>query len=200
MAIDLGDYNTVPERIREFYLKYPVGSLRPANPAEPYRVEKIGERYFIVVVAAAYRAPDDPLPGIGMAYEQWPGKTPYTKDSELQNAETSAWGRAIVAVGAADTKKGIASQEEVRNRQADRDEEEWDAATMRPASAAQVARFDELAKIVATGESDASLRRAWEEIVASFKADEVTTSQANALRAAVTDRRSEIDPIYEERS
>jgi hypothetical protein len=33
----------------------------------------------------------------------------------VQNAETAAWGRAIVAALAADTKRGIASAEEVRN-------------------------------------------------------------------------------------
>jgi hypothetical protein len=37
------------------------------------------------------------------------------------NAETSAWGRAIIAVGAADSRKGIASAEEVRNRAAERE-------------------------------------------------------------------------------
>ena len=46
--------------------------------------------------------------------------TPYTKNSELQNAETSAWGRAIVAVLAADTRKGVASRSEVEARQAER--------------------------------------------------------------------------------
>jgi hypothetical protein len=54
---------------------------------------------------------------VGLAWEPVPGKTSYTRDSELQNAETSAWGRAIVAVLAADTKKGIASAEEVQSRQ-----------------------------------------------------------------------------------
>lgn len=49
-----------------------------------------------------------------------PGKTPYTKLSELQNAETSAWGRAIVAVLASES-KSVASAEDVRNRQADHD-------------------------------------------------------------------------------
>lgn len=134
MAYDdnrLGDYVDVPARIAEFRTKHPDGSLQPANPAEPYRVETIGEKTFIVVIAAAYRTPDDARPGIGMAYEQFPGRTPYTRDSELQNAETSAWGRAIVAVLAADTKRSVASQEEVRNRQADREWEKnptWDAA------------------------------------------------------------------------
>jgi hypothetical protein len=40
------------------------------------------------------------------------------KNSELQNAETSAWGRAIVACLAADTQK-IATANDVRNRQAE---------------------------------------------------------------------------------
>ena len=121
MPVDLGDYIDVAARIAEFRAKYPDGSLQPADLSVPYRVEKIGEQTFIVVVAAAYRSPLDERPGIGMAYEVFPGRTPYTKGSELQNAETSAWGRAIVAALAADTKKGIASQEEVRNRQAERE-------------------------------------------------------------------------------
>ena len=45
-----------------------------------------------------------------------PGKTPYTRDSEVMVAETSAWGRAIVAALAGDTKRGVASKEEVLNR------------------------------------------------------------------------------------
>src|SRR3990167_1754651 len=65
--------------------------------------------------AGASRPPDDPRPGVGHAFEPIPGKTPYTKDSETMNAETSAWGRAIVALGF-ETKK-IASANEVRARQ-----------------------------------------------------------------------------------
>jgi hypothetical protein len=71
----------------------------------------------MVYSAAAYRTPDDQLPGVGWAYEPIPGPTNFTRDSELQNAETAAWGRAMVAALAVDTKKGIASSEEVRNRQ-----------------------------------------------------------------------------------
>ncbi|WEX03851.1 hypothetical protein [Rhodococcus sp. RCBS9] len=115
------DYIEVPERIAEFRTKYPEGSLQPWDKAKPYEVVDLGGVVHIIVVAAAYRSPDDPLPGVGMAQEVVPGKTPYTKGSELMNAETSAWGRAIVAALAADTKRGIASAEEVRNRQAERD-------------------------------------------------------------------------------
>lgn len=115
------DYIDVATRIVEFREKYPDGSLQPAVIDKPYVIEEIGGSTYIVVVAAAYRNADDTRPGIGMAYEQFPGKTSFTRGSELQNAETSAWGRAIVAALAADTKKGIASAEEVRNRQAERD-------------------------------------------------------------------------------
>lgn len=118
---DLSGYIDVAQRIAEFRAKYQYGSLQPMNLDRPFWVETIGEQTFIVVVAAAYREPEDVRPGVGMAYEPFPGKTPYTKGSELQNAETSAWGRAIVAVLAADTKTGVASADEVRNRTAERE-------------------------------------------------------------------------------
>jgi len=127
----LDDYIDVAQRIADFRERYPEGCLRPLNDGEPFKLlqaegfEKNGDvvtQTFIVVVAAAYRSPDDELPGVGMAWEVFPGRTPYTRGSELQNAETSAWGRAIIAVGASDAKRGIASREEVRNRQAERED------------------------------------------------------------------------------
>lgn len=113
------DYNDVAARIREFREKHPEGSLQPADLNVPYRIETIGEKSFVVYVAAAYRSPDDTKPGIGAAWEPFPGPTNFTKNSELQNAETSAWGRAIVAALAADTKRGIATTDEIERRQAE---------------------------------------------------------------------------------
>jgi hypothetical protein len=138
------DYNEVDARIKAFRIAYPDGCLRPADLAVPYRIETIhvDDRYvpekkdrrgnvaaahtvpahdevYIVYVAAAYRTPDDPCPGIGAAWEPFPGLTQFTLRSELQNAETSAWGRALVAVGAADARGGVASANERRNRQAE---------------------------------------------------------------------------------
>lgn len=181
MAIELGDYNTVPERIAEFRDKYPNGSLQPADLAQPYRVEQIGDRHYIVVVAAAYRTPDDQRPGIGMAYEQWPGRTPYTKDSELQNAETSAWGRAIVAVLAADTKRGVASQEDVRNRQAERDEEE----TGSPAAI-------ELFAAIVKATTRAELRTAWEGVRDARAEGQINEREAVQLNNHVKRRQGEV--------
>jgi hypothetical protein len=111
MSTDLDSYNTVPERITEFASKHPEGSL--TRVGELQFVSYAGATW-VIYTAAAYRTPDDPRPGIGTAWERIPGLTPYTKGSEVQNAETSAWGRAIVAALGADTRKGIASNEERR--------------------------------------------------------------------------------------
>jgi len=124
MAFDLGDYVTVAERIEAFREKYPEGSLQcewemlmvPTAVKQPDGTWSTMDRPIIVAKAFAYRTAEDPRPGIGHAQEPIPGKTPYTKDSEIQNAETSAWGRAIVAVLAADTRKGVASRDEVQAR------------------------------------------------------------------------------------
>lgn len=109
-APDLSGYKEVSERIQDFREKHPEGSLQSEMLDSPFPG-------FIIVKGYAYRGPDDPRPGIGLAWEPVPGKTPYTNDSELQNAETSAWGRAIIAVGASDASK-VASADEVRNRTA----------------------------------------------------------------------------------
>jgi len=108
------DYIPVNERIAAFIAKYPDGSLRPLWPDEPYRVLGEGETKWLVYGACAFRTPDDPAPGVGLAWEPVPGRTPYTRGSELMVAETSAWGRALAAIGIA-TNKSIASAEEVRS-------------------------------------------------------------------------------------
>ena len=110
------DYIPVNERIAAFIRQYPGGSLRPLWPDEPYRVLGEGDTKWIVYGACAYRTPDDPAPGVGLAWEPVPGRTPYTRGSELMVAETSAWGRALAAIGIA-TNKSIASAEEVRSAQ-----------------------------------------------------------------------------------
>jgi hypothetical protein len=112
---NLDNYVEVNERIVEFYKRYPNGSLQS-------EYVPVSSPDLVVVKAYAYRTPDDPRPGMGLASEPFPGKTPYTKDSELMNAETSAWGRALAALGF-EVKRAIASREEVRNRTAEEDED-----------------------------------------------------------------------------
>lgn len=113
---NLDDYVPVNERIQLFIARYPEGSLRPLWPDAPYRVLGEGETKWLVYGACAYRTPDDPAPGVGLAWEPVPGKTPYTRGSELMVAESSAWGRALAAIGIA-TNRSIATAEEVRSAQ-----------------------------------------------------------------------------------
>jgi len=108
----LGNYNDVASRIVEFRDKFPEGSLTQVD----LQFLNFAGKDWVVYTAAAYRSPEDQNPGIGTAWEPVPGPTRFTKDSELQNAETAAWGRAMMASLAVDAKKGIASTEEVRNR------------------------------------------------------------------------------------
>jgi hypothetical protein len=109
------DYVDVATRIRDFKEAYPDGSLQQVR----LEFHTIGDQQFVLYVAACFRTPDDQRPGIGSAWEPIPGRTPYTKDSEVMVAETSAWGRAIVAATGAETKLGgpIASNDEVKARQ-----------------------------------------------------------------------------------
>jgi len=113
---NLDDYVTVAERIQLVVARYPEGSLRPLWPDDPYRVLGEGETKWLVYGAAAYRTPDDPAPGVGLAWEPVPGRTPYTRGSELMVAESSAWGRALAAIGIA-TNRSVATAEEVRSAQ-----------------------------------------------------------------------------------
>src|SRR3954464_12630170 len=108
MSFNIDDYVTVAERIAQFYEAFPEGRLTTVD----WEVKPdLGGKAFVWVHAKAYRTPDDPLPGDGIAWEPVPGPTQFTKDSELMNAQTAAWGRAIVALGF-ETKK-IASRNEV---------------------------------------------------------------------------------------
>lgn len=119
LPTELPNYKTVPQRIAEFAEKHPQGVLRQESVEF---LRDFGGADWICYTAAAYRSPDDPTPGHGTAWERVPGLTNFTRNSELQNAETSAWGRAIVATLAADTRTAdIASSNEMQSRTAERD-------------------------------------------------------------------------------
>lgn len=118
MSFDLSNYVDVATRIRQLREKHPEAVLRPANPAEPFRITEIGGREFIIYTAACYRSPNDPMPAIAVAAEPVIGSSSFTRNSEVMNAETSAWGRAIMAALAVDEPQ-IASRDEVLNRRND---------------------------------------------------------------------------------
>ena len=109
------NYMTVAERIIEFKKQYPHGVLRPLNPEKPWELINTDKGQIVSYTAAAYRTPDDPCPAVGNATEPYPGLSNFTRNSEVMNAETSAWGRALVALDIL-ADRAIASKNEVQNR------------------------------------------------------------------------------------
>jgi hypothetical protein len=108
MAFSMDDYVDVADRLRQFKQAYPNGSLQQVS----LQFIDFAGKSWVVYTAAAYRTPDDLTPGHGTAWEPVPGTSNFKRDSEVMNAETSAWGRAIVAVLAAETKR-IATRNEI---------------------------------------------------------------------------------------
>lgn len=112
MAFDLTDYVDVRHRLELALLAYP--DLRVVeNPPE---LIQIGDRVYIQCAVTVFRTHDDPTPGRAYCWEVWPGRTPYTKDSEQMNGATSALGRALGYMGFG-IKAGLASANEVRTAQ-----------------------------------------------------------------------------------
>ncbi len=104
MAFDLKDYVDVAERLREFYAKHPNGRVITEL------VEHTDAR--VTVKALVYRESTDQEPaGVDYSSLAIPGTTPYTRGAELENASTSATGRAIVLAGI--PSKRVASADEV---------------------------------------------------------------------------------------
>src|SRR5689334_7084231 len=119
----LAGYTEVKDRIPLFYQQYPDGRLVTAEvraTSEPDGVPRVW------VQALAYRSPDDPHPGVGWSWMVLPGSTNFTRGSELENTETSAWGRAIGSLNIG-ISSGFASKDEIDNKAGESDRKAEDA-------------------------------------------------------------------------
>lgn len=135
----LADYVTVPQRIAQFYELFGQGRLVTGE----VRVELGPDgKPRVMVQAAAYRTPDDTLPGIGWSWMELPGTTSFTRGSELENTETSVWGRAIAALGIL-VDRSVASVNEIKAKE-------------RPPVADAPLEHVEITGILSIGESTAS--------------------------------------------
>ena len=112
MAFKLDNYVDVPTRLRMALDKFP--ELRIVESG--YRVEEFGAGTVRICTVTVYRSPDDTLPVVASSQESLPGKTPYTKDSELMVGMTSAVGRALGYMGFG-IDKSIASSNEIKARE-----------------------------------------------------------------------------------
>jgi hypothetical protein len=108
--MDLSDYVDVPTRFAALLAKWPELRIKEHRP----EIVTIGDKTFISVTMQAWRTPDDPIPCQATCFEPFPGKTPFTRDSEQMNASTSCLGR---LAGLMMSFPKMASLEEVVNRQ-----------------------------------------------------------------------------------
>jgi len=108
VGFNLDDYVDVATRLRELLEKYPTASVE----ASPPKLVSVDGAHFVEVTVTITA---DGRTARASAWEPIPGKTPYTKDSEMMNAETSALGRACGMWGIG-LKKSVASLDEVRAR------------------------------------------------------------------------------------
>lgn len=113
--MNLDGYVDVSTRLRLALAKFPDLRVSESDP----RVITVGESLYVQVTSTVWRTPDDPIPCRASAWEKTPGRTPFTRDSEMMNASTSALGRALGLMGFGIV-ASVASQDEVQLRIQDR--------------------------------------------------------------------------------
>ena len=107
------NYVDVATRLEEAYRRWPNMRITEHTP----RVVELAAATFIEVAVTIHREPEDPRPCSACAWEPYPGKTAFTRDSEMMNASTSAVGRALGLMGVL-AHRSIASADEVELAQA----------------------------------------------------------------------------------
>ena len=128
MAFDMSNYVDVATRIKLLIEQYPQASIVCTTP----KVVDIQGHSFIEVTAHVACNDGSNRNVVASAWEPFPGKTTYTKDSEMMNAETSAVGRAIGMLGIG-LSGSMASANEVQNRQVTT--QQGDTTVTRPSNA-----------------------------------------------------------------
>ncbi len=119
-------YVMVADRHLKFVEDHPSGSI--ASKVQHFIFDPSEGKGFVVVNCqvwkeASDRAAGSPPDGEGNASMPIPGPTSFTKNSEVENAETSALGRALAAIGY-HPKESMASKEEVAYKKGEPAEEE----------------------------------------------------------------------------
>jgi len=164
----LDEYETVEERLRRFWAKWPDGAIQ----TDMLNTDADRERKQWIVQAWVYRHRDDVRAiGTGLAFEV-DGGMGANQTAALENAETSAIGRALANCGFSGNKR--ASREEMAK--ANRSnvtpiDSNWQAIVQPPIDPAKATTTDELNTM-------------WAEAVA--------TGQSKTLQAAFTKRKKEL--------
>jgi len=111
-AFNLGDYVDVPTRLAEALKRWPDLRIQETKPV----IVTVDNQAYVEISCTVWRGADDLMPTVAYCWEPIPGRTPYTKGSEMMNASTSCLGRALGFLGMG-IGKSIASRNEVQARQ-----------------------------------------------------------------------------------
>ena len=111
-AFNLGDYVDVPTRLAEALKRWPDLRIQETKPL----IVTVDNQQYVEISCTVWRDSTDLMPTVAYCWEPIPGRTPYTKGSEMMNASTSCLGRALGFLGMG-IGKSIASRNEVQARQ-----------------------------------------------------------------------------------
>ena len=114
MTFAMDNYVDVATRLQMAFKRWP--ELRIQETGREV-IEMPDKSCFIRATVTIWRTPDDLIPVIATCCEPYPGRTPYTKLSENENAFTHCIGRAIAYMGIG-ANKSLASRDEVETAQA----------------------------------------------------------------------------------
>jgi len=165
---NLDDYETVEERLKRFWAKYPDGAVQ----TDMLNTDADRERKQWIVQAWIYRHRDDTRAiGTGMAFEVDGGQGA-NQTAALENAETSAIGRALANCGFSGNKR--ASREE-----------------MAKANRGNVTPIDNNWQAILTPAIDPTKATTTDELNEMW-ASAVSSGQSKTLQAAFTKRKKEL--------
>jgi hypothetical protein len=111
-AFNLGDYVDVPTRLAEALKRWPDLRIQETKPI----IVTVDNQQYVEISCTVWNDANDLMPTVAYCWEPIPGRTPYTKGSEMMNASTSCLGRALGMKGMG-IGKSIASLNEVQARQ-----------------------------------------------------------------------------------
>ena len=111
-AFNLGDYVDVPTRLAEALKRWPDLRIQESKPV----IVTVDNQQYVEISCTVWRDCTDLMPTVAYCWEPIPGKTPYTRGSEMMNASTSCLGRSLGMMGM-HIGKSIASRNEVEARQ-----------------------------------------------------------------------------------
>lgn len=181
MKFNISDYETVEERIKRFYQEYPDGRLITEWETNYTVTGEQGQRNIWVVKAYAYLTAGDQANKLskatGYAFEI-DGTGGANQTSALENAETSAIGRALANMGLSGNKR--ASREEMMKVQ--RNSRDW------LAEASKMTDIESLRLLWA----EANAAKVSEDILSQIKelasAKQDTGSQRSGAKGSVSSR------------